>query len=44
MTEGDPAACAGSDASKLRFSRGIYVELERRIQIFTNLPIAALDS
>jgi hypothetical protein len=35
MTEGDPAACAGSDARKLRVFRAIYFEPEGRIQIFT---------
>jgi protein-tyrosine-phosphatase len=39
----DPAAFAGSEDKKRRLFRDIYFQLERRIQIFTNLPIASLD-
>ena len=39
----DPAAFVGPDDRKLRLFRDVYCQLERRIQIFTNLPIASLD-
>jgi arsenate reductase len=39
----DPAAFVGPDDRKLRLFRDVYFQLERRIQIFTNLPIAFLD-
>jgi protein-tyrosine-phosphatase len=39
----DPAAFAGPDDRKVRLFRDVYFQLERRIQIFTNLPIASLD-
>jgi arsenate reductase len=39
----DPAAFVGSDEKRLRLFRDAYFQLERRIQIFTNLPIAGLD-
>jgi arsenate reductase len=39
----DPAAFVGPDDKKLQFFRAIYFQLERRIQIFINLPIASLD-
>ena len=39
----DPAAFVGPDERKLRLFRDVYFQLERRIQIFTNLPIASLD-
>ena len=39
----DPAAFAGSGDRRLRLFRDVYFQLERRIQIFTNLPIAGLD-
>ena len=39
----DPAAFVGPDDRKLRLFRDVYFQLERRIQIFTNLPIASLD-
>jgi arsenate reductase len=39
----DPAAFVGPDDRKLRLFRDVYFQLERRIQIFTNLPIVALD-
>jgi hypothetical protein len=39
----DPAAFVGPEDKKLRVFRDVYFQLERRIQIFTNLPIASLD-
>ena len=39
----DPAAFVGPDQRKLRLFRNVYFQLERRIQIFINLPIASLD-
>ena len=39
----DPAAFVGPDEKRLRLFRDVYFQLERRIQIFTNLPIASLD-
>jgi hypothetical protein len=39
----DPAAFVGPDDRKLRLFRNVYFQLERRIQIFINLPIASLD-
>jgi arsenate reductase len=39
----DPAAFVGPDDRRLQFFRAIYFQLERRIQIFINLPIASLD-
>ena len=39
----DPAAFVGPDEKKFRMFRDIYFQLERRIQIFINLPIASLD-
>ena len=39
----DPAAFVGPDDRKLSLFRNVYFQLERRIQIFTNLPIASLD-
>jgi protein-tyrosine-phosphatase len=39
----DPAAFVGPDEKRLRLFRDVYFQLERRIQIFTNLPIAGLD-
>jgi protein-tyrosine-phosphatase len=39
----DPAAFVGPDEKRLRRFRDVYFQLERRIQIFTNLPIAGLD-
>ncbi|RIK92014.1 MAG: ArsR family transcriptional regulator [Proteobacteria bacterium] len=39
----DPAAFQGSDAEiRLKFAE-IYGQIERRIRIFVNLPLAALD-
>jgi arsenate reductase len=39
----DPAAFVGPEDKKLRVFRDVYFQLERRIQIFISLPIAALD-
>jgi protein-tyrosine-phosphatase len=39
----DPAAFVGPDDRKLRLFKDVYFQLERRIQIFINLPIASLD-
>jgi arsenate reductase len=39
----DPAAFVGPNDRKLSLFRNVYFQLERRIQIFTNLPIASLD-
>lgn len=40
----DPAAFEGSEASQRQFFRRIYIELERRIEIFVNLRIESLDA
>jgi arsenate reductase len=39
----DPAAFVGPQDQQLRFFRRIYLELERRIELFTNLPLESLD-
>ncbi len=39
----DPAAVQGSDADKEKAFRDTYVTLDRRIDLFTSLPIAGLD-
>jgi len=39
----DPAAVEGSDDDKTKAFRDTYVALERRISLFTSLPIAGLD-
>ena len=39
----DPAAFEGSEDSKRQIFGRAYVELERRIELFANLPIASLD-
>ena len=39
----DPAALEGSETDQLRLFRRTYLELGRRIDLFTNLPIEALD-
>ena len=39
----DPAAVQGSDAEKEKAFRDTYVTLDRRIGLFTSLPIAGLD-
>ena len=40
----DPAAFEGTDDEKRRFFFHIYLELENRIKLFTNLRIDTLDS
>lgn len=39
----DPAAAPGTDEDKARAFRDTYVMLDRRIGLFTSLPIASLD-
>ena len=39
----DPAAVDGSEAEKEKAFRDTYVALERRIALFTSLPISGLD-
>lgn len=39
----DPAAFEGSEEATLRYFKRIYLELESRIKIFTNLRIEGLD-
>jgi protein-tyrosine-phosphatase len=39
----DPAAVPGSNEDKARAFRDTYVMLDRRIGLFTSLPIASLD-
>jgi protein-tyrosine-phosphatase len=39
----DPAAFVGPIEKQERLFRDVYLQLERRIQIFTHLPIASLD-
>jgi len=39
----DPAAFEGSEDQRLRLFRRIYLELERRIALFTSLPVESLD-
>jgi len=39
----DPAAVEGSDAEKAKAFRDTYVALERRISLFTSLPLDGLD-
>ena len=39
----DPAAVQGSDADKAKAFRDTFIALDRRIGLFTNLPIAGLD-
>jgi len=39
----DPAAADGDESQRLRAFRAAFVELERRIQLFINLPINRLD-
>jgi protein-tyrosine-phosphatase len=39
----DPAAYVGPIEKQERLFRDVYFQLERRIQIFTSLPIASLD-
>jgi len=39
----DPAAVEGSDTGKAKAFNDTYVALDRRISLFTSLPIAGLD-
>jgi protein-tyrosine-phosphatase len=39
----DPAAIAGEEEQRRRFFARIHVELQRRIDLFTSLPLASLD-
>jgi arsenate reductase len=39
----DPAAFVGSAHEQLRRFRSAYLQLERRIQLFTSLPLTSLD-
>jgi arsenate reductase len=39
----DPAAAQGSDADKAKAFRDTFIALDRRIGLFTSLPIAGLD-
>jgi arsenate reductase len=39
----DPAAFEGSESDRLRLFRRTYLELERRIELFTQLPIESLS-
>jgi arsenate reductase len=39
----DPAAFEGSETDMLWMFRRTYLELERRIDLFTNLPLDSLD-
>jgi hypothetical protein len=39
----DPAAFVGPPDRQLRCFRDVYFQLERRIQIFTSLPLRSLD-
>ena len=39
----DPAAVNGSDAEKAKAFRDTFVSLDRRISLFTSLPLASLD-
>jgi len=39
----DPAAFEGSESERLRLFRRTYLELERRIELFTKLPLESLD-
>jgi arsenate reductase len=39
----DPAAFIGPEDKQFRLFRNVYLQLERRIQLFTSLPLASLD-
>lgn len=39
----DPAAATGSEAEVAAVFAAVYGQIERRIEIFVNLPLAALD-
>ena len=40
----DPAAYDGLEDKRREFFRTIYLELETRIKLFTNLPLDSIDS
>jgi arsenate reductase len=40
----DPAAYVGPEDKRRAFFRKIYLELETRIKLFTNLPLDSIDS
>jgi arsenate reductase len=39
----DPAAVEGSDAGKAKAFRDVFLTLERRINLFTSLPMSSID-
>ncbi|TWA87902.1 protein-tyrosine-phosphatase [Azospirillum brasilense] len=39
----DPSSAQGTDAEKAAFTADVFRQIERRIQAFVSLPIAALD-
>lgn len=39
----DPSSATGNDAEKAAFTADIYRQIERRLRLFTSLPIASLD-
>lgn len=39
----DPSSATGGDAEKAAFTADVFRQIERRIQAFASLPIAALD-
>ena len=39
----DPAAVEGSDAEKAKAFRDAFLTLERRINLFTSLPMSSID-
>jgi arsenate reductase len=39
----DPAAFVGPEDAQLRLFRRTYLELARRIELFTSLPVASID-
>ena len=39
----DPAAVEGSNAEKTKAFRDVFLTLERRINLFTSLPMASID-
>jgi arsenate reductase len=39
----DPAAVEGSDAEITTAFRGVFLSLQRRIELFANLPVRSLD-
>ncbi|WP_286192312.1 hypothetical protein [Roseomonas genomospecies 6] len=39
----DPSSAQGTDAEKAAFTADVFRQIERRLQAFMGLPIAALD-